>query len=140
MTTLIETKVRDPNEYGTGKEREHSYTATEAERSRSLMTARPVPAPAISMRGVERSSGKLEVLSGVDRDVERGSIFALLGSNGAGTTTAVRILATLLRADAGTEVVNGFVHPSSTGPSVDQSHGAVRGRGQHPQRETPARS
>jgi ABC-2 type transport system ATP-binding protein len=40
--------------------------------------------------------------------VARGSIFALLGSNGAGKTTMVRILSTLLRADAGTARVNGF--------------------------------
>jgi ABC-2 type transport system ATP-binding protein len=40
--------------------------------------------------------------------VERGSILALLGSNGAGKTTLVRILATLLKADAGTATVNGF--------------------------------
>ena len=37
------------------------------------------------------------MLRGVDFEVERGRIFALLGSNGAGKTTAVRILATLLR-------------------------------------------
>ena len=37
-----------------------------------------------------------------------GSIFALLGSNGAGKTTVVKILSTLLRADAGTASVNGF--------------------------------
>ena len=45
---------------------------------------------------------------GVDFDVARGSIFALLGSNGAGKTTVVRIHATLLKADAGTAGVNGF--------------------------------
>ena len=45
---------------------------------------------------------------GVDFDVERGSIFALLGSTGAGTTTVVKILSTLLKADAGTASVNGF--------------------------------
>jgi ABC-2 type transport system ATP-binding protein len=44
----------------------------------------------------------------VDLDVARGSIFALLGSNGAGKTTMVRILATLLKADTGTVRVNGF--------------------------------
>ena len=48
------------------------------------------------------------MLRGVDFEVERGSIFALLGSNGAGKTTVVRILATLLRADAGTATVHGF--------------------------------
>ncbi len=48
------------------------------------------------------------MLRGVDFDVERGSIFALLGSNGAGKTTVVRILSTLLKADAGTTSVGGF--------------------------------
>ncbi|GAB2841253.1 multidrug efflux ABC transporter ATP-binding protein LieA [Microbacterium insulae] len=48
------------------------------------------------------------MLRGVDFEVERGSIFALLGSNGAGKTTLVRILATLLKADAGTATVNGY--------------------------------
>ncbi|MBK7822034.1 MAG: ATP-binding cassette domain-containing protein [Tessaracoccus sp.] len=60
------------------------------------------------MRAVQKSYGKLEVLRGVDLDVQRGSIFALLGSNGAGKTTVVKILATLLAADAGTATVNGF--------------------------------
>jgi len=63
---------------------------------------------AIDVRGLEKSFGDLDVLRGVDFTVERGTIFALLGSNGAGKTTVVRILSTLLRADAGTAVVNGF--------------------------------
>ncbi|WP_328394122.1 ABC transporter ATP-binding protein [Nocardia sp. NBC_00416] len=65
-------------------------------------------APAIRVQGLEKSYNKLEVLRGVDFEVERGSIFALLGSNGAGKTTIVRILSTLLKADAGTAGVNGF--------------------------------
>jgi ABC-2 type transport system ATP-binding protein len=73
-----------------------------------MMTAQPTAGPAIRVQGLEKSYGKLEVLRGVDFDVERGSIFALLGSNGAGKTTVVRILATLLKADAGTASVNGF--------------------------------
>ena len=60
------------------------------------------------MQGLEKSYKELQVLRGVDFDVARGSIFALLGSNGAGKTTVVRILSTLLRADAGTAIVNGF--------------------------------
>lgn len=64
--------------------------------------------PAIRVRGLEKSYKTLRVLRGVDFDVARGSIFALLGSNGAGKTTVVRILATLLKADAGTAVVHGF--------------------------------
>jgi ABC-2 type transport system ATP-binding protein len=62
----------------------------------------------ISVQGLEKSYKKLEVLRGVDFDVARGSIFALLGSNGAGKTTVVNILSTLLKADAGAASVNGF--------------------------------
>jgi ABC-2 type transport system ATP-binding protein len=65
-------------------------------------------APAIEVTGLEKSYGKLRVLTGVDFAVEPGSIFALLGSNGAGKTTIIKILATLLKADAGTATVAGF--------------------------------
>jgi len=67
-----------------------------------------VLAPAIYVQGLEKSYKELEVLRGVDFEVARGSIFALLGSNGAGKTTVVRILSTMLKADAGTTSVNGF--------------------------------
>ncbi len=72
------------------------------------MTATPVDRPAVHVQGLEKAYKELQVLRGVDFDVARGSIFALLGSNGAGKTTIVRILSTLLRPDAGTAVVNGF--------------------------------
>jgi ABC-2 type transport system ATP-binding protein len=65
-----------------------------------------VQRPAIHVQGLEKSYKKLEVLRGVDFHVARGSIFALLGSNGAGKTTVVKILSTLLKADAGTATVN----------------------------------
>ncbi len=63
---------------------------------------------AIEVRGLEKSYQELHVLRGVDFEVQRGSIFALLGSNGAGKTTLVRILSTLLDADAGSASVVGF--------------------------------
>src|ERR1017187_7278015 len=72
------------------------------------MTTAPDQAQAIHVQGLQKSYKKLEVLRGVDFDVARGSIFALLGSNGAGKTTVVNILSTLLKADAGTASVNGF--------------------------------
>jgi ABC-2 type transport system ATP-binding protein len=72
------------------------------------MSANQVGRPAIDVHGLQKSYGKVHVLRGVDFDVARGSIFALLGSNGAGKTTVIRILATLLKADAGTTTVNGF--------------------------------
>ena len=64
--------------------------------------------PAIRVQGIEKSYKDLHVLRGVDFEVASGSIFALLGSNGAGKTTIVKILSTLLKADAGTATVNGF--------------------------------
>lgn len=64
--------------------------------------------PAIHVQGLEKSFKELQVLRGVDFDVERGSIFALLGSNGSGKTTVVRILSTLLKPDSGTAGINGF--------------------------------
>ena len=70
------------------------------------MTAQPVQA--IHVQGLEKSYTKLRVLRGVDFAVARGSIFALLGSNGAGKTTVVKILSTLLKPDAGTATVDGF--------------------------------
>jgi ABC-2 type transport system ATP-binding protein len=67
-----------------------------------------MPETAIQVRALEKSYKQLQVLLGVDFDVARGSIFALLGSNGAGKTTVVNILSTLLSADAGAASVNGF--------------------------------
>jgi ABC-2 type transport system ATP-binding protein len=63
---------------------------------------------ALQVRGLQKSYKEVHVLKGVDFDVARGSIFALLGSNGAGKTTIVRILTTLLKPDGGTASVGGF--------------------------------
>ncbi len=63
---------------------------------------------AIEVRGVEKSYKDVRVLRGVDLAVPPGSIVALLGSNGAGKTTLIKILATLLAADAGTARMHGF--------------------------------
>jgi ABC-2 type transport system ATP-binding protein len=64
--------------------------------------------PAIRISGLLKSYGPLEVLRSVHLDVAPGSIFALLGSNGAGKTTVIKILSTLLKPDGGTARVNGF--------------------------------
>ncbi len=62
---------------------------------------------AIRARGRRRSCGDLRAVDGIDLDVPRGMIFAILGPNGAGTTTLLRMLATLTRPDAGTAQVMG---------------------------------
>jgi ABC-2 type transport system ATP-binding protein len=58
-------------------------------------------APAILARRVDKSFGEHRVLEQVDLTVAEGTIFSLLGPNGAGKTTMVRILSTLIPADAG---------------------------------------
>jgi ABC-2 type transport system ATP-binding protein len=66
------------------------------------MTSGSAPArPAIVARGVGKSFGEHRVLDQVDLTVAEGTIFSLLGPNGAGKTTMVRILSTLIPADAG---------------------------------------
>ena len=76
--------------------------------------------PAVRVRGLEKSFNDVVVLRGVDLEIERGSVCALLGSNGAGKTTVIRILSTLLRADAGTAQINGF-DVASHGAQVRES-------------------
>jgi ABC-2 type transport system ATP-binding protein len=63
---------------------------------------------AIEVKGLRKSFKDTEVLKGVDFEVKRGEIFALLGSNGAGKTTTINILSTLLKSDGGNTTVNGF--------------------------------
>ena len=87
----------------------------------------------ISVSGLRKSYGDLVVLDGVDLEIPEGSIFALLGSNGAGKSTIVHILSTLIGADAGELRVAGH--------DVAREPDAVRGeqRGQDPHRGGLAR-
>jgi ABC-2 type transport system ATP-binding protein len=61
----------------------------------------------VSATGICKSFGGRTVLDHVDLAVRTGSVFALLGPNGAGKTTMVRILATLVRPDAGAATIAG---------------------------------
>lgn len=63
---------------------------------------------AIEVAGLRKSYGGHEVVAGVDLSVPVGTVYALLGPNGAGKTTTVRILSTLLPADAGEARVAGY--------------------------------
>ncbi|MGN7402483.1 ABC transporter ATP-binding protein [Cytobacillus praedii] len=63
---------------------------------------------AISVKGLKKSFKDKDVLKGVDLEVRRGEIFALLGSNGAGKTTTVNILSTLMKPDGGKADICGF--------------------------------
>jgi heme ABC exporter ATP-binding subunit CcmA len=65
------------------------------------------PAPAIRVEGLTRRFGRRWALRGVDLEIEAGAVVALLGANGTGKTTLLRVLATLLRPTAGTVMVLG---------------------------------
>jgi ABC-2 type transport system ATP-binding protein len=67
-----------------------------------------VPDYAIRADGLVKSFKRTKALRGIDLAVPPGTVCALLGRNGAGKTTAVRILTTLLRPDAGSATVAGF--------------------------------
>lgn len=56
----------------------------------------------IQIRNLTKSYKDLEVLRGINLEIERGSVFALLGPNGAGKTTTIKILSTLIKPDSGT--------------------------------------
>lgn len=62
----------------------------------------------IEIQGLQKSFDKTHVLKGVDLIVRQGEIFALLGSNGAGKTTIINILSTLLGFDGGSVHIGGF--------------------------------
>ena len=66
-----------------------------------------VSAPALELRGISKRFGDLVANDGIDFDVRRGEVHALLGENGAGKTTVMRIAYGLTGADAGQVLVDG---------------------------------
>lgn len=90
------------------------------------MSATSTLEPAISMEGIRKSFKDLEVLRGVALSVDSGSILALLGSNGAGKTTLIKILSTLMDADAGTAAINSH----DLGTQADQVRESISLTGQ----------
>jgi len=66
---------------------------------------------AVSVNGLRKRYGEKVVLEDVDLTLAKGEVFALLGPNGAGKTTIVRILSTLIPAEAGTVTVMGYDLP-----------------------------
>ncbi len=68
----------------------------------------PTDSPlAIEVTGLVKSFGDTKAVDGVDLAVRRGSVYGVLGPNGAGKTTTIRMLATLIRPDAGSARVMG---------------------------------
>jgi ABC-2 type transport system ATP-binding protein len=63
---------------------------------------------AISVKGLTRSYGSIKAVDGLELDVEEGQIFGLLGPNGCGKTTTIKMLLGLVRPDSGTATVLGM--------------------------------
>ena len=68
----------------------------------------PMSPPAIISDDLHKSFGDVHAVQGISLEVPRGSVLGLLGVNGAGKTTMVRMLTTVLRPDRGSGTVNGF--------------------------------
>jgi ABC-2 type transport system ATP-binding protein len=64
--------------------------------------------PAIALRALTRRFGSLVAVDRVDLSIGAGAIFGLLGTNGAGKTTVMKMLATLLAPTSGTAIVAGY--------------------------------
>jgi D-xylose transport system ATP-binding protein len=71
------------------------------------VTATVTDAPILSARGLRKSYGTVTALDGVDIDLRRGEILALLGDNGAGKSTFVSLISGLVQPDTGTIAIDG---------------------------------
>ena len=91
---------------------------------------------AIEAQGLTKLFGDVRAVDGLDLHVPAGTVFSLLGPNGSGKTTTVRMLATLLKPDGGTAKVNGYdvVHQGAEGPRDDLTHRPVRRARSQPHR------
>jgi ABC-2 type transport system ATP-binding protein len=71
------------------------------------------PAPALSIRALEKRYGPIVALAGVDLEVQRGELVGLLGPNGAGKSTLVKIACGLVHQTGGSAAING-IPPTTT--------------------------
>ena len=62
----------------------------------------------IQIRNIRKSFGSLEVLKGIDLDIERGKVVSIVGASGAGKTTLLQIMGTLDKADSGSVIIDGI--------------------------------
>ena len=83
---------------------------------------RAATAPIIALKDVEKAFGPVLVLRGVDFDIRAGEVHALMGENGAGKSTMIRIMSGAHQANAGTLEIDGTATRFS-GPASAQSAG-----------------
>jgi ribose transport system ATP-binding protein len=81
--------------------------------------ARPATTTALSMRGLVKTFGAVRALDGANFEVERGEVHGLVGQNGAGKSTVIKILAGLFKPDAGTIEIDGRLQTHVTPHAVE---------------------
>ena len=61
----------------------------------------------ITIKGIKKSFGTLEVLKGIDLEINKGEVVSIVGPSGAGKTTLLQIMGTLDKADSGSVIIDG---------------------------------
>lgn len=107
-------------------------TAGSTTGSTTVATARPAPAHAIRVRGLRKTFGNTVAVAAVDLDVPAGAVLGVLGPNGSGKTTMIRMLLALSRPTAGSVELLGSPIPSGAGKVLPHVGALVEGPGFHP--------
>jgi ABC-2 type transport system ATP-binding protein len=89
-------------------------------------------APAIRLRGLRKVFGKTVAVAAVDLDVPSGAVLGVLGPNGSGKTTMIRMLLALSRPTAGTVEMFGAAVPDAAAEVLPHVGALVEGPGFHP--------
>jgi rhamnose transport system ATP-binding protein len=111
-------EVRTGPPAGAGNEVARRRAAAAPARTPSMADGAPV----VALRGIEKSFGPIHVLRGVDFDLRPGEVHALMGENGAGKSTMIRLMSGAHRPDLGTVEIDGAPTRLS-GPAAAQAAG-----------------